>query len=81
MVDVPNQVLADHRIIAAESVTGRVALVRQLARRVEFVLDFDPQMKAELNRFGFRVMLYGNFDAAKQTNGVSLLGSSLLSQP
>lgn len=81
MVDLPNQVLADHRIIAAESVSGRVALVRQLARRVEFVLDFDPQMKAELNRFGFRVMLYGNFDAAKQTNEMSLLGSSLLSQP
>jgi hypothetical protein len=76
---VPVQVLADHRIIAAESATGRVALVRQLARRVEFVLDFDPQVRTELNKFGFRVMVYGNVDAAKITDGTSMLGMSLLS--
>jgi hypothetical protein len=77
---VPVPVLADHRIIAAESAMGRIALVRQLGRRVEFVLDFDTEVKTELNRFGFRVMVYGNENIPKEKKTMSLLGMSLLSQ-
>lgn len=79
-IQVPVPVLADHRIIAAESAMGRIALVRQLGRRVEFVLDFDTQVKTELTRFGFRVMVYGNVNTHKEKNPMSLLGMSLLSQ-
>lgn len=55
----PTDILPRHRIVAAQSITGRVAFVRQLGR-VEFVLDFEDDMRSQLGRFGFRVLVYGN---------------------
>jgi hypothetical protein len=56
--DLPQDVLPRHRIVAAQSITGRVAFCRQLGR-VEFVLDRDAEMQTQLGRFGFRVLVYG----------------------
>ena len=48
------QILPSHRIMVCQSPTGRVALVRQL-RQVGLIIDFDPTVKAELERFGYSV--------------------------
>jgi hypothetical protein len=69
-------VLPDHRIVAASTVAGRVAFVRQL-QRIELVLDFDPEIKSNLTRFGHRVFVYGRCVAVDE--GASRLGSDLLS--
>lgn len=79
----PEEVLPSHRIVAVHSVTGRVAFVRQLAR-VEFILDFDDEVRTQLERFGFRVLIYGDGmsggeDDRKLGGGerTSMLGSTL----
>lgn len=46
-----------HRIVAASSSVGRIAFVRQI--RPEFFIDFDVDVKEQLQRFGFNVILYG----------------------
>ena len=69
--DLPKEVLADHRIIVAQSLAGRIALVRQLGK-VEFVLEFDEEVRSQLSRFGFRVLVYGHTDV-----GGSRLGALL----
>ena len=58
LTSLPDEVLPSHRIVAAQSRTGRIALVRQLGR-LEFILDHDEEMKTELDRFGFKVFVYG----------------------
>jgi hypothetical protein len=70
--DLPTDVLPRHRIVAAQSITGRVAFVRQLGR-VEFVLDSEEEMRSQLGRFGFRVLVYGN-----DSKDGSALGNSLI---
>lgn len=72
--ELPEAVLPRHRIVAAQSITGRVAFCRQLGR-VEFILDFEEEMRAQLGRFGFRVLVYGE----SPIKGVSGLGYALLS--
>jgi hypothetical protein len=67
--------LPSHRVVAATSVTGRVAFVRQL-ERVDLVLDFEEEVKDILNRFSYKVFVYRKSDRAQ--NGVSALGSALL---
>jgi hypothetical protein len=52
-------VLPSHRILLASTIAGRVAFVLQL-HRVEWVLDFDALVEAQLTRFGYRVFLYAN---------------------
>jgi len=69
----PREILPDHRIVAAQSRMGRIALVRQLGR-VEVVLDHETAMKDELDRFGFKVLLYGD----DRTTGASRLASRLM---
>jgi len=69
----PTDVLPRHRIVAAQSITGRVAFVRQLGR-VEFVLDFDEEMQSQLGRFGFRVLVYGNDSSGRGSS----LGNALM---
>jgi hypothetical protein len=64
------EVLPDHRIIFASTVAGRVAFVRQM-QRIELVLDFDPEVKTLLSRFGHKVVVYG------QNVGWSASGSRL----
>lgn len=54
----PEEVLPSHRIVANASVFGRVAFVRQLPRKPELVLDYDGEVKTQLGRFGFSVILY-----------------------
>jgi len=77
-VGVPTDVLPDHRIVAVRSIEGRVAFVRQM-HRPEFVLDFDAEMKTQLERFGFTVLLYGQKDEQKRSSdGISLLAKSLM---
>ena len=69
----PEAVLPSHRIVAAQSRTGRIALVRQLGR-VEFVLDHEQEMKDELDRFGFKVLVYGG---ESSQDGTSRLATQL----
>jgi hypothetical protein len=47
-------ILPKHRVLIASTITGRVALVRQLSR-VELVIDFDESVQTELTRFGYKV--------------------------
>ena len=74
---VPIEVLPDHRIVAARTVEGKVAFVRQM-HRPEFVLDCDAEMKTQLERFGFVVLLYGRGDEKRSSDGISLLGKALM---
>lgn len=74
---VPIEVLPDHRIVAARTVEGKVAFVRQM-HRPEFVLDCDAEMKTQLERFGFMVLLYGRGDEKRSSDGISLLGKALM---
>ena len=71
---IPEAVLPSHRIVAAQSRTGRIAIVRQLGR-LEFVLDHEAEMKTELDRFGFKVFVYGG--EARQA-GTSRLAAQLM---
>lgn len=71
---IPEVVLPSHRIVAAQSRTGRIALVRQLGS-VEFVLDHEMEMQNELERFGFKVFIYGS---AVQGPESSLLAAYLM---
>lgn len=66
-------VLPSHRILLASSVTGRVALVRQLAS-VELVVDYHPDVRNGLERFGYRVSLVS--DWASTFASLSSSGSS-----
>jgi hypothetical protein len=52
-------VLPDHRIVAASTLSARVAFARQLARK-DLILDFDADVCEQLMRFGHRVITYGN---------------------
>jgi hypothetical protein len=54
---VPIEVLPSHRIVASTTVAGRVAFVRQV-QRVGIVLDFDPDVRDQLSRFGHKVVVY-----------------------
>jgi hypothetical protein len=72
-------VLPDHRVVAASTTAGRVAFVRQL-QRVELMLDFDPEVKGLLTRFGHKVVLYGQgaaSPASARAAGSSRLGCAL----
>ena len=55
-------VLPSHRILLASTVTGRVALVRQLSK-VALVVDWDPTVKEQLTRFGFAVTLVEDWNS------------------
>ena len=72
------ELLPLHRIVFTSTVTGRVAFVRQL-QRIELVLDFDPEVKGLLSRFGHRVIVYGgDNDSRSNSSSVSKLGRALL---
>lgn len=58
-------ILPEHRMVAVRSHTGKIALVRQLGSTVDFVLDYESETRVELERFGFRVIVYNS--AAKNT--------------
>ena len=71
----PPEVLPNHRIVLTSTVAGRVAFCRQL-QRIELVLDFDPEVKGLLGRFGHRVVVYSSEDG-NQKSGLSLLGEAI----
>jgi hypothetical protein len=75
----PVDALPDHRIIVSSTFAGRVAFVRQVSR-IELILDFDPEVKSILARFGHRVIAYGDNmeDEARGTADSSRLGRQLL---
>jgi hypothetical protein len=52
--ELTESILPKHRILMASTKTGRIALVRQLAR-VELVVDFEVDVQTELGRFGYKV--------------------------
>lgn len=52
------QILPPHRIAFTSTTKGRIAFVRQLSSKSEFVIDYDTAVKNELERFGFRVLIY-----------------------
>jgi len=71
-VGVPRDVLPDHRIVASSSASsGRVAFCRQLGQPsqrssrtsssssgcIEWLIDFDPSVQSQLQRFGYRVLI------------------------
>jgi hypothetical protein len=70
----PEAVLPSHRIVAAQSLIGRIAISRQLGT-VEFVLDFDTEMKSQLSRFGYKVITYGDNESV--SIGTSRLAKQL----
>eukprot|EP00584_Thalassiosira_punctigera_P009414 CAMPEP_0172545562 /NCGR_PEP_ID=MMETSP1067-20121228/15460_1 /TAXON_ID=265564 ORGANISM="Thalassiosira punctigera, Strain Tpunct2005C2" /NCGR_SAMPLE_ID=MMETSP1067 /ASSEMBLY_ACC=CAM_ASM_000444 /LENGTH=342 /DNA_ID=CAMNT_0013332327 /DNA_START=1 /DNA_END=1029 /DNA_ORIENTATION=- len=51
------QIVPPHRIAFSSTSKGRVAFVRQL-HGTELVVDFDEDVTKELERFGFRVLVY-----------------------
>eukprot|EP00594_Rhizosolenia_setigera_P010414 CAMPEP_0178971072 /NCGR_PEP_ID=MMETSP0789-20121207/20020_1 /TAXON_ID=3005 /ORGANISM="Rhizosolenia setigera, Strain CCMP 1694" /LENGTH=358 /DNA_ID=CAMNT_0020657899 /DNA_START=104 /DNA_END=1180 /DNA_ORIENTATION=- len=57
-ITTPQEILPKHRIVAAQSIIGKVAFVRQL--RPHLVVDHDVEVKKQLSRFGFRVVVYDN---------------------
>merc|ERR1712066_210573 len=66
----PIEVLPSHRIIANSSVLGRVAFVRQLPHKPEFVLEYNKEVKNQLNRFGFSVILYNKIEGKSKNVGL-----------
>lgn len=66
-----DKVLPLHRIIAHNSMKGRVSFVRQLPQRPSFVLDYRKEVKADLEKFGFKVIMYDNsIDKKMQISGI-----------
>ena len=53
----PESVLPSHRVLLAGSAKGRVALVRQLSTNIGLTVDFDRDVKDELERFGYDVSI------------------------
>jgi hypothetical protein len=65
-----------HRILLSRSLTGRVAVARQL-ERVDLVVDFDRAMIHQLARFGHRVIVMED-NADPQQQPPQSLGTILL---
>jgi len=67
-----SEIIPPHRIAFSSTAKGRVAFVRQL-HGTELVVDFDENVTKELERFGFRVLVY-----PKGGETSSALGSFLI---
>lgn len=72
-----SSILPSHRIIAATSIAGRVAFVRQL-ERIELVIDYDVEVKKLLSRFGHKVLICGSAQGSSLPGSTSQLGNALL---
>ena len=70
----PTEIIPDHRIILAQTAAGRIAVTRQL-ERVELVLDYDPDVVAQLRRFKHKVIACGVDTSSSRTLGHELLPS------
>merc|ERR1711966_601057 len=58
-----SEILPPHRIAFSCTCKGRVAFVRQLG--AELILDYEPSVAKELERFGFRVVVYPRMSKGK----------------
>jgi len=70
-------ILPEHRIVTSSTIAGRVAFARQL-QRIEMVLEFDPEVRQNLSRFGHRVVLYNTNKTTTNDKKTSMLGQKLL---
>lgn len=71
------QILPPHRIASCSTRGGRVAFVRQL-QGTELVVDFEEGVTGELERFGFRVLLYPENGNCEEGETISALGKFLI---
>ncbi len=67
----PESTLPSHRILLAGSPKGRVALVRQLSTNIGLTVDFDTDVKDELERFGYDVSIVEDWKTILPTESVS----------
>jgi len=67
----PESVLPSHRILLAGSPKGRVALVRQLSTNIGLTVDFDTDVKDELERFGYDVSILQDWETILPAESVS----------
>ena len=75
MYKLNSQILPPHRIVFSTTSAGRVAFVRQL-HGAELVVDGNEKVATELERFGFRVIVYPN--AGSDGGSTSALGRVLI---
>ena len=54
---ISESVLPSHRVLLAGSARGKVALVRQLSKNIGLTIDFEEDVKVELERFGYDVSI------------------------
>mmetsp|Transcript_31853 Transcript_31853/g.46434 ORF Transcript_31853/g.46434 Transcript_31853/m.46434 type:complete len:374 (-) Transcript_31853:529-1650(-) len=72
---VSRRVIPAHRIIASTSSLGRVAFIRQMGKKgVHLLLDYDADVKNQLSRFGFTVLLYPEKGSGENEDGVGMSG-------
>jgi len=55
--ELAESVLPSHRVLLAGLAKGRVALVRQLSTNIGLTVDFDRDVREELERFGYEVSI------------------------
>ena len=68
----PEDVIPSHRIVGTNSISSKVAFVRQLPKSPAFVLDFEAEMSSQLTRFGFTVLTYSPAEEGSHTSGLGL---------
>jgi hypothetical protein len=54
-------ILPSHRILLSKSSVGRIALVRQLSSNIGLTIDFDAEVKIQLEKFGYNVSIIKNW--------------------
>ncbi|OEU09884.1 hypothetical protein FRACYDRAFT_248134 [Fragilariopsis cylindrus CCMP1102] len=54
-------ILPSHRILLSKSAVGRIALVRQLSSNIGLTIDFNPEVKLQLEKFGYNVSIIKNW--------------------
>ena len=64
-------VLPSHRVLLAGLAKGRVALVRQLSTNIGLTVDFDRDVREELERFGYVVSIVEDWTSILPANGNS----------
>lgn len=67
----PESLLPSHRILLAGSARGRVALVRQLSTNIGLTVDFDKDVREELERFGYEVSIVEDWKTILPAKGTA----------
>lgn len=66
--ELPESILPSHRILLAGLARGRVALVRQLSTNIGLTVDFDKDVREELERFGYEVSIVEDWTSILPAN-------------